>query len=58
MSDSAVGQTRLAARGAYAGAALFVALIVGFSAAGPNASANGWVVRKSIVLAADEAAES
>jgi hypothetical protein len=39
-----MGQMRVASSAAFIGAALFVALIVGFSVAGPNASATGWVV--------------
>jgi hypothetical protein len=44
-----MGSMQLASRCAYAGAALFVALIVAFHLAGANASATGWAIVIGVV---------
>ena len=49
MGNSGMGSTQLASRCAYAGAALFIALIAAFRVAGPNASATGWVIVIGVV---------
>lgn len=49
MGNSGMGAGQFAARCAYAGAVLFVALIVAFHLAGANASATGWVLAIGVV---------